>query len=485
MNANHEPHQDNAQISLICSDSQAQDATPAKPKRARKPRQAKAQKAPEMSAVSDEIQPMDVPLQMAAPVPMQQPVDTDDGAHNAVIKVIGVGGGGGNAVAHMIKSGLTGVEFIVANTDAQAIKNTGATVQLQIGRHLTKHLGAGLIPETGRQAALEDKEAIQDAIQGADMVFIAAGMGGGTGTGAAPIIAQLARELDILTVAVVTRPFHSEGRQKMQIAQAGIDELALNCDSLITIPNEKIFSIPGRKIGFMDAFRVVDDVLLDAVRGIYDLIVRPGLMNVDFADVRTIMRETSVAMMGTGRASGDDRAQAALEGAIQNPLLDEVNISGATGILVNIIAGPDFGMHEYGEIGRIVESLASKDATTKIGFVPDSDMGDEIQVTVIATGLNRSAAQSAPVADTPRAHDASALRARPKIELVRNVGRRDGTTGMWVEEPDEAIAFDGSSIASRLRAPSGCESAAEKSADIGNDAYLDIDIPAFLRRQCD
>jgi len=479
MNATSESRQDSAQISLIAAD----DAAAAKPKRARKPRPPKAQI--QESTAASEVGPVTVPAPPARPAQALSTADADAGAYNAVIKVIGVGGGGGNAVAHMIKSGLTGVEFIVANTDAQAIKNTGAKVQLQIGRHLTKHLGAGLIPETGRQAALEDKEAIIEALQGADMVFIAAGMGGGTGTGAAPIVAQLARELDILTVAVVTKPFHSEGRQKMQIAQAGIEELALNCDSLITIPNEKIFSIPGRKIGFMDAFRVVDDVLLDAVRGIYDLIVRPGLMNVDFADVRTIMRETSVAMMGTGRASGDDRAQAALEGAIQNPLLDEVNISGATGILVNIIAGPDFGMHEYGEIGRIVESLASKDATTKIGFVPDPDMGDEIQVTVIATGLNRSAAPPAPASEMPGVQETGAPRARPKIELVRNVGRRDGTTGMWVDEPDEAIAFDGGSIASRLRGPAGRESAAAKPADVSNDAYLDIDIPAFLRRQCD
>jgi len=481
MNATIESRQDSAQISLIA----AEDTVAAKPKRARKPRQPKAQI--QESTAASEVGTSSVSAPAAQPL-QTPPVDTDAGAYNAVIKVIGVGGGGGNAVAHMIKSGLKGVEFIVANTDAQAIKNTGAKVQLQIGRHLTKHLGAGLIPETGRQAALEDKEAIIEALQGADMVFIAAGMGGGTGTGAAPIVAQLARELDILTVAVVTKPFHSEGRQKMQIAQAGIEELALNCDSLITIPNEKIFSIPGRKIGFMDAFRVVDDVLLDAVRGIYDLIVRPGLMNVDFADVRTIMRETSVAMMGTGRASGDDRAQAALEGAIQNPLLDEVNISGATGILVNIIAGPDFGMHEYGEIGRIVESLASKDATTKIGFVPDPDMGEEIQVTVIATGLSRNAAQ--PPRETPKAQpNDNVLRARPKIELVRShSGRRDGTTGMWVDDP-LADADSGESIASRLRSHVHGEAAPEqtRTALSAHDAYLDtdIDIPAFLRRQCD
>ena len=263
-------------------------------------------------------------------------------APNAVIKVVGVGGGGGNAVAHMVNGSVDGVEFITANTDAQAIKNCGAKLQLQLGSNVTKGLGAGANPEVGRQAALEDRERIIDALTGADMVFITAGMGGGTGTGAAPVVAQLAKEMGILTVAVVTKPFPFEGRRRMQVALKGIEELSHHCDSLITIPNEKLITVLGRNATMIQAFRAANDVLLGAVQGIADLIVRPGLINVDFADVRTVMSEMGLAMMGTGSARGDDRAQAAAESAIQNPLLDDVNLSGANGILVNITAGPDF-----------------------------------------------------------------------------------------------------------------------------------------------
>jgi cell division protein FtsZ len=295
-------------------------------------------------------------------------------APNAVIKVVGVGGGGGNAVAHMVNGSIEGVEFITANTDSQAIKNCGAKLQLQLGSNVTKGLGAGANPEVGRQAALEDRERIMDALQGADMVFITAGMGGGTGTGAAPVVAQLAKEMGILTVAVVTKPFPFEGRRRMQVALKGIEELSHHCDSLITIPNEKLITVLGRNATMIQAFRAANDVLQGAVQGIADLIVRPGLINVDFADVRTVMSEMGLAMMGTGTARGDDRAQAAAEGAINNPLLDDVNLAGANGILVNITAGPDFTMAEFDEVGRTIENFASEDATVVIGTVLDPDM---------------------------------------------------------------------------------------------------------------
>src|SRR6187402_3240947 len=313
-------------------------------------------------------------------------------APNAVIKVIGVGGGGGNAVAHMVNSNIEGVEFVVANTDAQAMKSCNSRTHLQLGGNVTKGLGAGANPEVGRQAALEDRERILEALDGADMVFITAGMGGGTGTGAAPVVAQLAKERGILTVAVVTKPFPFEGRRRMQVALKGIEELANHCDSLITIPNEKLITVLGRDATMMQAFRAANDVLLGAVQGIADLIVRPGLINVDFADVRTVMSEMGLAMMGSGTARGDDRAQAAAEAAISNPLLDEVNLAGANGVLVNITAGPDFTMREFDEIGRTIDGFASEDATVVVGTVLDPDMQDEVRVTVVATGLNRAVA---------------------------------------------------------------------------------------------
>ncbi len=387
-------------------------------------------------------------------------------APNAVIKVVGVGGGGGNAVAHMVNSGIEGAEFICANTDAQAIRNVGAKFTLQLGGNVTKGLGAGANPEVGRQAALEDREQIVAALTGADMVFITAGMGGGTGTGAAPVVAQLAKEMGILTVAVVTKPFPFEGRRRMQVALKGIEELGQHCDSLITIPNEKLITVLGREATMVQAFRAANDVLLGAVQGIADLIVRPGLVNVDFADVRTVMSEMGMAMMGTGRARGDDRAMAAAEAAISNPLLDDVNLSGACGILVNITAGADFTMREFSEIGQTIEEFASEDATVVIGNVIDPEVQDEVRVTVVATGLNRGAARQ-----SQRPEVRAEVPVRQRVALVRNA-----STGQ-IDASAMANAAAPAPPASSFR--SRGESAA---ADLPVD-YLDI--PAFLRRQAD
>jgi cell division protein FtsZ len=408
-------------------------------------------------------------------------------APNAVIKVIGVGGGGGNAVAHMVSSSVNGVEFITANTDSQAIKNCGAKLQLQLGGNVTKGLGAGANPEVGRQAALEDRDRIIEALTGADMVFITAGMGGGTGTGAAPVVAQLAKEMGILTVAVVTKPFPFEGRRRMQVALKGIEELSTHCDSLITIPNEKLITVLGRNATMIQAFRAANDVLLGAVQGIADLIVRPGLINVDFADVRTVMSEMGLAMMGTGAARGDDRAQAAAEAAIQNPLLDDVNLAGANGILVNITAGPDFTMAEFDEVGRTVEGFASEDATVVVGTVLDPDMQDEVRVTVVATGLNRATVRQ-PVRTVDLGGSFQREPVRAPIKLVR-----DATTGM----PIDAVAMPGTTTTAkadpvigatqglglRRNAGEGSVPSAPAAAAELPDNYLDI--PAFLRRQAD
>ncbi|GGJ99439.1 cell division protein FtsZ [Luteimonas terricola] len=407
-------------------------------------------------------------------------------APNAIIKVIGVGGGGGNAVNHMVNSSVDGVEFITANTDSQAIKNNGSKLQLQLGNSVTKGLGAGANPEVGRQAALEDRDQIMEALQGADMVFITAGMGGGTGTGAAPVVAQMAKEMGILTVAVVTKPFPFEGRRRMQVALKGIEELSANCDSLITIPNEKLITVLGRNATMVQAFRAANDVLLGAVQGIADLIVRPGLINVDFADVRTVMSEMGLAMMGTGTARGDDRAQAAAESAIQNPLLDDVNLAGANGILVNITAGPDFTMAEFDEVGRTVENFASEDATIVIGTVLDPDMQDDVRVTVVATGLNRAQARGV-VRDTGYGRDAGFGEAqrRPNIQLINTAGRRDGTTGMLIEddEPQPMHAGHGMGLRRGSAEPAPTTPAVADFGGGNDSGYLDI--PAFLRRQAD
>ncbi len=309
----------------------------------------------------------------------------DSAPRSAVIKVIGVGGGGGNAVQHMVARNVEGVDFIAANTDAQALKSLDAPTTLQIGSGITKGLGAGANPDIGRAAALEDRDRISEVLSGADMVFITAGMGGGTGTGAAPIVAELAREMDILTVAVVTKPFNFEKRH--DVAEMGIRELSQHVDSLITIPNEKLLAVLGERTSMLDAFSAANDVLLGAVQGIADLIIRPGIINVDFADVRTVMSEMGMAMMGTGRASGDNRARDAAEAAIRSPLLEDVDLHGARGILVNVTAGPDLNIGEFTDVGNIVDEFASSSATVVVGTVIDPDMGDELKVTVVATGL--------------------------------------------------------------------------------------------------
>ncbi len=313
----------------------------------------------------------------------------DSFSENAVIKVVGVGGGGGNAVQHMVKAGIEGVDFICLNTDAQALTSTQAKTTLQIGSNITKGLGAGANPEIGRQAAIEDRERIMEVIQGSDMLFITAGMGGGTGTGAAPIVAQMAREMGILTVAVVTKPFGFEGKKRMGAANTGIDELGKNVDSLITIPNEKLLQVLGKSISLLDAFKSANDVLLGAVQGIAELITRPGLINVDFADVRTVMSEMGMAMMGSGVSSGEDRAREAAEAAAASPLLEDVDLTGARGILVNVTAGLDMSIGEFEEVGMAIKDFASDEANVVVGTVIDPTLSDELRVTVVATGIGQ------------------------------------------------------------------------------------------------
>ena len=386
-------------------------------------------------------------------------------APNAVIKVIGVGGGGGNAVAHMLNANIEGVEFVVANTDSQAMKSCGSRTHLQLGANVTKGLGAGANPEVGRQAALEDRERIEEMLEGADMVFITAGMGGGTGTGAAPVVAQLAKEKGILTVAVVTKPFPFEGRRRMQVAAKGIEDLSQHVDSLITVPNEKLLSVLGREVTLLNAFKAANDVLLGAVQGIADLITAPGLINVDFADVRTVMSEMGMAMMGSGTARGDDRAQAAAEAAINNPLLEDVNLNGACGILVNVTAGPNLTMREFDEIGRIIHDFASEDATVVMGTSLDPEMQDDVRVTVVATGLNRASDLRQP--QRPMVAQHVEMRQRPRPVVLR--------TGTG----NEVVDYAQPEVTTTSRVDTGGPA---KSADPSFD-YLDI--PAFLRRQAD
>ncbi|BFT59450.1 cell division protein FtsZ [Pseudomonas mohnii] len=385
-----------------------------------------------------------------------------------VIKVIGVGGGGGNAVNHMVKSNIEGVEFICANTDAQALKSIGARTILQLGTGVTKGLGAGANPEVGRQAALEDRERIAEVLQGTNMVFITTGMGGGTGTGAAPIIAEVAKEMGILTVAVVTRPFPFEGRKRMQIADEGIRLLSESVDSLITIPNEKLLTILGKDASLLSAFAKADDVLAGAVRGISDIIKRPGMINVDFADVRTVMSEMGMAMMGTGCASGPNRAREATEAAIRNPLLEDVNLQGARGILVNITAGPDLSLGEYSDVGSIIEAFASEHAMVKVGTVIDPDMRDELHVTVVATGLGAKIEKPVKVIDNT-VHTSMASQPQqqaPARQEAPAVNYRD------LDRP----------TVMRNQAQAGAATAAKMNPQDDLD-YLDI--PAFLRRQAD
>jgi cell division protein FtsZ len=380
----------------------------------------------------------------------------DTQTQTAVIKVIGVGGGGGNAVNHMAAANIEGVDFICANTDAQALDNATVKTILQLGAGITKGLGAGADPDIGRKAAEEDRDRIKDALEGADMVFITAGMGGGTGTGAAPVVAEVARELGILTVAVVTKPFPFEGGKRGKTAAQGIAELAKHVDSLITIPNEKLLQVLGKEMTLLSAFSAANDVLLNATQGIAELITRPGLINVDFADVKTVMSEMGVSMMGTGAASGENRAREAAEAAINSPLLEDIDLAGARGILVNITAGLSLSIGEFDEVGNTVRDFADDEATVVVGTVIDPELEEELRVTVVATGLgSRSAAMAGD---------------GPKIHVVKN---RDND-GM---APDYRDMDQPAYIRNRRMAAAG-------GGDAGSELdYLDI--PAFLRRQAD
>lgn len=388
----------------------------------------------------------------------------ESNTQNAVIKVVGVGGGGGNAVQHMMTHKIEGVEFICANTDAQALRNSSANNLIQLGGVITRGLGAGADPEVGRTSAEADRERIKAALAGADMVFITAGMGGGTGTGAAPIVAQIAKELGILTVAVITRPFSFEGRVRMQIAEAGIANLAQYVDSLITIPNNKLLSVLGKNVTLVNAFKAANDVLRGAVQGIAELITRPGLINVDFADVRTVMSEMGMAMMGTGVASGENRARLAAEAAISSPLLEDVDMTGAKGVLVNITAGLDMSIGEFEEVGDAIKSITSDSATVVVGTVIDPEMRDEVHVTVIVTGLGRkqqnSAAGITKAADTMRSDGTVDYRQLEKPAVVRRHAAAAG------------INTATTASATKITPPSEV-----------NQELDYLDIPAFLRRK--
>jgi cell division protein FtsZ len=404
-------------------------------------------------------------------------------SEEAVIKVIGVGGGGGNAVEHMVKQQIEGVRFIVANTDAQVLRKSAADITVQLGKQITAGLGAGANPDVGRKAAEEDAEAIRNSLEGADMVFIAAGMGGGTGTGAAPVVARIAKEMGILTVAVVTRPFDLEGKKRMAAAEQGIAELAETVDSLITIPNNKLLKVLGKGTTLLDAFAKANDVLYGAVQGIAELITRSGLINVDFADVRTVMSAMGTAMMGTASATGPDRAQEAAEAAISSPLLEDVDLTGAKGILVNITAGMDITIEEFEIVGNHVKALASENATVVVGAVIDPEMREELRVTVVATGLGGER--------------------RPQFGIVNNtfkkaVGAESGhsssgysasssSAGMFVpsftnpamdNEHDSPAAIE--KPVKETTAQESTKPAAKKQ---DNADYFDI--PAFLRKQSD
>ncbi|HSX20090.1 MAG TPA: cell division protein FtsZ [Gammaproteobacteria bacterium] len=386
----------------------------------------------------------------------------DSFPENAVIKVIGVGGGGGNAVEYMSQANVEGVEFIAANTDAQALKHSSVKSILQLGTGITKGLGAGANPEVGRQSALEDRERIHDALEGADLVFITAGMGGGTGTGGAPIIAEIAKEMGILTVAVVTKPFPFEGRKRMAVAEKGIENLSQAVDSLITIPNEKLLTVLGKDMSLLDAFKAANNVLLGAVQGIAELITRPGLINVDFADVRTVMSQMGISMMGTGRARGENRAKAAAQAAVCSPLLEDINLSGAKGVLVNITAGMNLTISEFEEVGEAIKEFTSEDATVIVGTVIDPDMTDELRVTLVATGLGKA---TLPATGTGR-------------RLGETIAQR-GEKRSDVREPvsakfEKTVLVRNQGMTNKLENSDATEQ---------NMDYLDI--PAFLRRQSD
>ncbi len=387
-------------------------------------------------------------------------VDTINDA--PVIKLIGVGGGGSNAVQHMVAQGIEGVDFICANTDAQALKGMAAPTVLHIGQSITKGLGAGANPEVGRQAAMEDRDRIQDLIEGTDMLFITAGMGGGTGTGAIPVVAQIARELGVLTVAVVTRPFPFEGTKRMHVAQQGIDELRTHVDSLITIPNEKLLSVLGKNISLIDAFSAANDVLRGAVQGIAELITNPGLINVDFADVRTVMSEMGLAMMGSGIGRGDERATEAAEMAISSPLLEDIDLAGARGILVNITCGLDMAIGEFEEVGNVVRQFAADDATVVVGTAIDENLDGELRVTVVATGLGQQ-----------------------QVGVGINRGKATGTNGMHVVGGNQAYTSAGRGMggqagSGRPQTPlsAGRPSTAPAGSPIGNSPYSDYQAPS-------
>ena len=385
----------------------------------------------------------------------------DEGPQEAVIKVIGVGGCGGNAVEHMIGRGVGGVEFIVANTDAQALKRSTARIQLQLGTNLTRGLGAGARPEVGRDAAMEDRDRVGEAIDGADMLFITAGMGGGTGTGAAPVVAQVAKERGILTVAVVTRPFRFEGKRQ-KVAQAGIDELSKIVDSLIIIPNDKLMQVLGEEISVLDAYARANEVLHSAVAGIAEVINNAGLVNVDFADVRTVMSEVGMAMMGSATATGADRAHLAAERAVASPLLEEVNLAGARGVLVNITASSGLKMKEYHEVMETIKAFTAEDAMVIVGTVIDDTMGDELRVTMIATGLGGAAARNR----------------QPRLEVIEQVVARTGTdnVGVQAEQVDYETLDRTPAVVRRGRTPAPAAA---------GSAFDPTDIPAFLRKQAD
>ena len=393
----------------------------------------------------------------------------DNFSQTAVIKVIGVGGGGGNAVSHMARCGIEGVEFVCVNTDAQALKHSQVKTSLQIGCNITKGLGAGANPEVGRQAAMEDRDRIIELIEGCDMLFITAGMGGGTGTGAAPVVAQVARELGILTVAVVTRPFVMEGGKRAAIAEAGMTELSRHVDSLITIPNQKLLQVLGGQTTLLEAFKRANEVLQGAVQGIAELITRPGLINVDFADVRTVMSETGLAMMGSGIGTGEHRARVAAEMAVSSPLLEDINLAGAHGILVNVTAGLDLSIGEFEEVGSTVKQFAAEDATVVVGTVIEPEMQGELRVTVVATGLNRAM----PKVEAPA----------PSKVTAPLVGRKQSDMKLVAQRANRAPAADYShldrpAVQRQPRAVGDGLRASYGSEDV-------LDIPAFLRRQAD
>lgn len=312
---------------------------------------------------------------------------SEENTRNAVIKVIGVGGGGSNAIEHMLNEKIDGVEFICANTDAQALKRSSANTLIQLGEDITRGLGAGADPSVGRESAEADREKIKTILEGSDMVFITCGEGGGTGTGAAPVFAEIAKDLGILTVAIVTKPFSFEGKVRSQVATDGLKELSKHVDSLITIPNNKLLTVLGKNVSLLNAFKAANNVLSGAVQGIADLITQPGLINVDFADVRTVMSQMGLAMMGTGSATGEGRAREAAEAAVSSPLLEDVNLTGAKGVLVNITAGPDMSIGEFEEVGEVVKSFTSEQATVVVGTVINPEMSEDLRVTVVVTGL--------------------------------------------------------------------------------------------------